>query len=151
MSTQTEKQCRLKGCDSKTVARELCWAHYGRMRRKASLECEVEGCDYATISRKNFCKVHYEESLVKPARVIQAMTPCRIEGCGRPSRSKNICSVHGYREANGLSMNAPIKNRVRNVGRKCRAEGCEEYAKVKLMCLMHYSRYKSFADSRQTS
>ena len=142
----TSAECEVRGCPRKRVAHGICGAHYAKMRRGRSLVCEYSYCERSPMPRRRACEDHYMPSRVKSSRVTQAMTPCKIDGCTRPSRSRNICSVHDYRIKHGLRVDAPVKNRVRNLGKKCKVRGCDDDAKAKLMCTFHYSRYVKSKD-----
>ena len=49
------------------------------------------------------------------------MRACSQTGCGRPSRSRGLCSAHYFRFRNGIPMDKPI--RARAPGRAAPADG----------------------------
>ena len=146
MKNQNKNVCYLNGCESKSVAFEVCDRHYKRLKRHQPVWCETEGCDVVSMPRRNICKACYAEATKKRPRITQAMMKCKIDGCKNPSRAKNICQLHLGRIHNGVDLYAPITSRVRNIGKTCKVNGCDEDAKIKHLCILHYRRYKSMSD-----
>lgn len=58
-----DKQCSVKGCESKVIAKGLCSKHYQATRYKKSKEtiyCKSDNC-YGKQYAKGFCRHHYNE------------------------------------------------------------------------------------------
>lgn len=66
---ENKQRCTMEGCEVRQYARDLCRAHYERLRttgdprRKSELpkpECSVEGCEKASVSL-GLCKSHHSK------------------------------------------------------------------------------------------
>lgn len=62
----------------------------------------------------------------------QAEITCTIDGCDRPSRAKQFCSMH--------------YNRLRRDMTGCSVEGCDKPYFGRTYCSMHYERFMKYGD-----
>lgn len=75
--------------------------------------------------------------------------PCKVKGCNRPVRSKELCKAHYTRT---LTQETPdlvtliSSSIVPNKGKLCKAEECYLSAWCKGLCRSHYARTRSQED-----
>ena len=77
------------------------------------------------------------------------MTTCSFEGCGRPVKSRGLCSVHYRQRLHGQELrpvNQPGRPRVRK--RKCKFEGCIRLASCKGYCDGHYDQLRRKGETK---
>src|SRR5690606_24791574 len=99
----SEKTCAIEGCERPHLCRDLCSAHYQRLKRhgdplgsakkrvkRSVVPCSVEACDRKVVAR-GLCHAHYDywRQHVDPNRV-----PCKVEGCEVGARTKGYCKSH---------------------------------------------------------
>lgn len=75
------------------------------------------------------------ETIPQGDGIKQRDIPCAIEECGRPSRAKNMCTMH--------------YNRFRRSKKPCSVDGCEKPYFGRTYCSMHYERAMKYGDVGQ--
>lgn len=96
--------CKIEGCESPVVAKEMCRRHYMRSYRHGDPEldrvnarpsCSVEGCDQPHMA-KGKCRRHYYQAQRHAAAQVRVKQPKACGWCGvefTPARSGTYCSI----------------------------------------------------------
>lgn len=61
---------------------------------------------------------------------------CSVRGCGRPIKSRGFCNAHYQRNAKGVDMSTPVRNRQSPY---CKLEGCGLPSFSTSLCRVHYN------------
>lgn len=73
--------------------------------------------------------------------------PCRMDGCGRESRGRGLCSTHWLRWRKHGDPTVVLQPGVDySVTPTCSVEGCHDQAKARLLCAKHYRRWRTHGD-----
>lgn len=85
------KTCQIEGCGKHVLARGLCAAHYGRMRRHGDPRAGST-----------------QPSTADPDRP----AVCIIPGCEKPNTSLGYCATHYQRHREGRDLDTPVVERL---------------------------------------
>jgi len=111
------KTCSAAGCANNLYAKNLCNKHYQRARkglplsysRKSSKSCEIPGCEKGRGHlRRGMCQMHYArwKNTGSPELKVKSVL-CVVGGCGKPSRTKEMCTTHYERQRRSGTTDAP--------------------------------------------
>lgn len=74
---------------------------------------------------------------------------CRVEGCAKPVKSRELCGMHLKRlRTHGDVGQVEPMHAVSWAGASCGVEGCGSSVKSRGMCLAHYKRWARWGDPR---
>ena len=149
--TNKGKKCSEPDCDTDAYCRELCKRHYGRFkrhgdpkvvkqRRYSGAACSEDGCDEPAVN-KGYCSAHGQrfdkcgtpKGNGKPLRADAGRhTICKVPGCSKRARGKELCVKHRANIKKHKSLEAPERTYSENLyeGRpkeapKCRIKDCK--------------------------
>ena len=67
------------------------------------------------------------------------VTPCEVESCEKPARTRGKCSAH-YERWRKVNTTTPPPPKIRSYDGVCSVDGCEKTLRSKSYCRMHCSR-----------
>lgn len=99
--------------------------------------CQIKGCTNHTEPGKKYCKYHTVETSTLEDRIAQSdrilVKVCTHEGCGRPAKSKGLCSTH---------YNQMWRKTRTSIPNKCKEEGCDRDSRCRGYCSTHYEQHR---------
>jgi hypothetical protein len=118
-----DSECRIEGCNRKPRGKNLCPAHYERLRKFGDLleQIPVGG-------------------------IVREKRKCRIKNCKRPHKGYGLCEAHLER---AKKYGDPLRGGNLKLYRqqpKCSINGCSKSTVAKNLCAAHYNRVKKHGD-----
>ncbi len=150
------KMCSVDGCGKPSSSKQLCHAHYSRLRRHgdvnatrpspATTPCTAPSCQRMSYA-KSMCQQHYNRKhrTGSPAPFSPMKgSSCSVPDCDQPFHSRGYCPKHYQRAVKNGSPTA-LHSRF-YAGAVCGASGCRETAKKGGFCEPHYRRARAHGD-----
>jgi hypothetical protein len=148
-------ELRVQGMSMENIARKLGISHASVSRVLAKMgdpyespgrkRCSLDGCERQSMyGPLGYCGMHayrHRNGIPLDAPLMRVpggtATPCVIDGCDRPRRSKaGYCNGHARRLKNGGEMVPEFEPRMKQP-EKCTFPGCARRAKSKSYCSAH--------------
>ncbi len=155
----TQQTCRVADCTRPVVARDLCEAHYSRLRRHGdvaadqpvasvpSVPCAAPSCDRDAVTR-GFCARHYAQWNRRGALAPERSTAvtCAVPDCDRAVEARGWCHGHYLRwsRTGDLAVERPLRSRERGV---CSVAECGRPVQARGLCGTHYTRRRTRGDA----
>jgi len=79
--------CKVEGCGTKPVAKNLCSKHWKLERQKTIGNCSIAECNNK-VRAKGMCSSHYAKASQESKDI------CTVEGCEKKILAKKMCNAH---------------------------------------------------------
>lgn len=139
------KKCKIEGCDKKNIARELCSAHYARLKKYGNphiIMRNPNGKGNQVINGNIYLYKPDHPNAMKNGKILEhVFIMSNILGRSLDIKREKVTHIDGNRSNNKID-NLLLENKCE----VCIIDGCNKKIHAENFCPKHYGRYMKYGD-----